>query len=153
MASPGYFSTNLSNSIRVELTSTRRTALHRYTFPSSSTHPRILIDVTNDGQVSGINPEMEIDPSTGRITGTSRLAIVAHSIKCLTFISVNQQAAILQSHSAQDVIMHMPASISKGRDSTLKECPSMGHTRSIIPICGGRIFSSTIIVCSFFIRV
>ncbi|KAK7014456.1 hypothetical protein VNI00_019350 [Paramarasmius palmivorus] len=49
-ASPGYFSTNLSNSIRVELTSTRRAALHRYTFPIESTTPRILLDVTNDGQ-------------------------------------------------------------------------------------------------------
>ncbi|KAI3611728.1 glycoside hydrolase family 92 protein [Moniliophthora roreri] len=69
-ASPGYFSTNLSNSIRVELASTRRTALHRYTFPAESVTPRILLDVTNDGQISGIDPTMVIDPETGRIIGT-----------------------------------------------------------------------------------
>ncbi|KAK7458787.1 hypothetical protein VKT23_009792 [Stygiomarasmius scandens] len=71
-AVPGYFSTNLSNSIRVELAATRRTALHRYTFPPESTTPRILVDVTNDGQVSGIDPELTIDPDTGRIMGKYR---------------------------------------------------------------------------------
>ncbi|EEB97892.1 hypothetical protein MPER_02694, partial [Moniliophthora perniciosa FA553] len=69
-ASPGYFSTNLSNSIRVELASTRRTALHRYTFPAESITPRIFLDVTNDGQISGIDPTMVIDPETGRLIGT-----------------------------------------------------------------------------------
>ncbi|KAJ8088712.1 hypothetical protein PM082_013955 [Marasmius tenuissimus] len=73
-ASPGYFSTNLSNAIRVELTSTRRTALHRYTFPAESTTPRILLDVTNDGQISGVNPEMTIDPETGRMTASGNYA-------------------------------------------------------------------------------
>ncbi|KAK1229538.1 hypothetical protein PQX77_007364 [Marasmius sp. AFHP31] len=73
-ASPGYFSTNLSNSIRVELTSTRRTALHRYTFPVESRIPRILLDVTNDGQISGVDPEMTIDPETGRMTASGNYA-------------------------------------------------------------------------------
>ncbi|KAJ7597790.1 glycoside hydrolase family 92 protein [Mycena floridula] len=73
-ASPGYFSTNLSNHIRVELTATRRTALHRYTFPAASVHPRIVLDVTNDGQVSGINPTMQIDPETGRMTASANFA-------------------------------------------------------------------------------
>ncbi|KAF8965760.1 glycoside hydrolase family 92 protein [Flammula alnicola] len=68
-ASPGYFSTNLSNSIRVELTATRRTALHRYTFPAGTTNPRILVDITNDGQKSSTNPEMTLDPATARVIG------------------------------------------------------------------------------------
>jgi predicted alpha-1,2-mannosidase len=66
-ASPGYFSTNLSNSIRVELTSTRRVALHRYTFPPEVTHPRILLDVSNDGQASLTDIELTIDPRSGRL--------------------------------------------------------------------------------------
>ncbi|THU97168.1 glycoside hydrolase family 92 protein [Dendrothele bispora CBS 962.96] len=74
-ATPGYFSTNLSNSIRVELTATRRTALHKYTFPSESTTPRILIDVTNDGQISGVDPELDIDPDTGRIMASGNYAV------------------------------------------------------------------------------
>ncbi|KAH9474533.1 putative secreted glycosidase [Psilocybe cubensis] len=68
-ASPGYFSTNLSNSIRVELTATRRTALHRYTFPAGTTNPRLLVDITNDGQKSSTHPVMTLDPDTARVEG------------------------------------------------------------------------------------
>ncbi|KAJ7115134.1 glycosyl hydrolase family 92-domain-containing protein [Mycena crocata] len=73
-ASPGYFATNLSTGVRVELTATRRTGLHRYTFPSTSTVPRILLDITNDGQVSAISPELNIDPKTGRMTASANFA-------------------------------------------------------------------------------
>ncbi|KAH8112965.1 glycoside hydrolase family 92 protein [Phellopilus nigrolimitatus] len=72
--SPGYFSTNLSTGVRVELTSTRRTALHRYTFPTTSTEPRIVVDITNDGQQSSTNPFMNIDPGTGRVIGSADFA-------------------------------------------------------------------------------
>ena len=58
-----------STDIRVELTSTRRTALHRYTFSASSQQPRIVVDITNDGQQSSTNPVMTIDPTTGRVVG------------------------------------------------------------------------------------
>ncbi|KAF8153388.1 glycosyl hydrolase family 92-domain-containing protein [Crassisporium funariophilum] len=68
-ASPGYFSTNLTNSIRVELTSTRRTALHRYTFPAGTTNPRILVDITNDGQKSSTDAVMTLDPDTAVVEG------------------------------------------------------------------------------------
>ncbi|KAF9259596.1 glycoside hydrolase family 92 protein [Marasmius fiardii PR-910] len=67
-ASPGYFSSNLSNNIRVELTATRRAALHRYTFPSSSNLPRLLIDL-NDGQQSSRDHEMTLDSKTARVQG------------------------------------------------------------------------------------
>ncbi|KAK1226708.1 hypothetical protein PQX77_010311 [Marasmius sp. AFHP31] len=77
-ASPGYFSTNLLNSICVELASTRRTAL-RYTFPAESITPRILLDVTNDGQISGVDPEMSIDPETGRMAGSFKAEVVSPS--------------------------------------------------------------------------
>ncbi|KAJ7096562.1 glycosyl hydrolase family 92-domain-containing protein [Mycena belliarum] len=73
-ASPGYFSTNLSTGVRVELAATRRTGLHRYTFPASSTTPRILLDITNDGQVSAITPELNINPKTGRMTASANFA-------------------------------------------------------------------------------
>lgn len=76
-ASPGYFASNLSTLIRVELTATRRTALHRYTFPSTttrSTEPRILVDITNDAQDSAQGPTVLIDPNTGRITGGASFA-------------------------------------------------------------------------------
>lgn len=79
---PGYFATNLSTDIRVELTATRRTALHRYTFPSappvpqagltSDWRPRILVDITNDGKFSGNHEWVMVNPETGRITGGAR---------------------------------------------------------------------------------
>lgn len=68
-ASPGYFATNLSTSVRVELTATRRTALHRYTFPPDSIEPRLLVDLTDDGLRSGYAVTLLIDPITSRVTG------------------------------------------------------------------------------------
>ncbi|KAI0260072.1 glycosyl hydrolase family 92-domain-containing protein [Gloeopeniophorella convolvens] len=72
-ASPGYFSTNLSSGVHVELTATRRTAIHRYTFPPNSRgfFPRINVDITDDGQESSEGPSITIDPATGRVTGGS----------------------------------------------------------------------------------
>ena len=67
-----------STDIRVELTSTRRTALHRYTFPASSVFPRIVVDMTNEGQQSSTNPVMTIDPSTGRVVGASFSSLLVH---------------------------------------------------------------------------
>ncbi|KAI0922609.1 hypothetical protein AcV5_009537 [Taiwanofungus camphoratus] len=68
-AEPGYFSSNLSTGVRVELTATRRAALHRYTFPPKSEQPRMVVDITNDGEQSSTDPIMELDPDTARVTG------------------------------------------------------------------------------------
>ncbi|CDO77720.1 Glycoside Hydrolase Family 92 protein [Trametes cinnabarina] len=73
-AEPGYFVSNLSTDIRVELTATRRAALHRYTFPANATIPRIVVDITNDGQQSNSLPIVHIDPDTGRVTGGASFA-------------------------------------------------------------------------------
>ncbi|KAF4562550.1 hypothetical protein EYR36_003944 [Pleurotus pulmonarius] len=73
-ASPGYFATNLTTGVRVELTATRRTALHRYTFPSTSTHPRIIVDITNDGKTSAREVVMKINGTTGRVVGGATFA-------------------------------------------------------------------------------
>ncbi|KAH8104929.1 glycoside hydrolase family 92 protein [Phellopilus nigrolimitatus] len=85
--SPGYFATNLSTGVRAELTATRRTALHRYTFPSRAEaeaygtvpndvdwRPRIIVDITNDGMRSGNSPQLDIDPETGRVTGSAHFS-------------------------------------------------------------------------------
>ncbi|KAI0697371.1 glycoside hydrolase family 92 protein [Cytidiella melzeri] len=73
-AEPGYFASNLSTNIRVELTSTRRTALHRYTFPAGTQNPRIMVDVTNDGQQSSTDPIMLLNGTTARVTGGASFA-------------------------------------------------------------------------------
>ncbi|KAI0771303.1 glycoside hydrolase family 92 protein [Trametes elegans] len=73
-AEPGYFASNLSTDIRVELTATRRAALHKYTFPSTASIPRLVIDVTNDGQQSNALPVVHIDPDKARVTAGSTFA-------------------------------------------------------------------------------
>ena len=73
--SPGYFASNLSNGIQAEMTATRRTALHRYTFPANDTEgyfPAILLDLKNDGQVSGMNCKLSVNPDNGRMKGGAR---------------------------------------------------------------------------------
>ncbi|TDL23291.1 glycoside hydrolase family 92 protein [Rickenella mellea] len=78
-SSPGYFSTNLSTGIRVELTATRRTALHRYTFPSPDrpdpnvdSRPRLIVDMTNDGRKLARNVILNVEPRSGRVTGGAK---------------------------------------------------------------------------------
>lgn len=73
-ASPGYFSTNLSTGIRVELTSTRRTGLHRYTFPPETVQPRMLVDITDDGLMSSSDSAMTLNPTTARVVGQAAFA-------------------------------------------------------------------------------
>ncbi len=42
---------------------------HSYTFPEGTKFPRILVDITNDGQRSATDPIMELDEKTGRVKG------------------------------------------------------------------------------------
>ncbi|KAG1844985.1 hypothetical protein F4604DRAFT_1595819, partial [Suillus subluteus] len=69
--SPRYFR---DESLQVELTASRRTALHRYTFPPSSCEPRIVVDITNDSLTSNTEPVINVNTATGRITGGARFA-------------------------------------------------------------------------------
>lgn len=73
VASPGYFSTTLNNSLQMEGTTTRRAGLMRYTFPTSAMekqkakHPHIVFDWTNDLPGTFRGGQMTIDPVKGRI--------------------------------------------------------------------------------------
>ncbi|UZJ55529.1 hypothetical protein CBS101457_004849 [Exobasidium rhododendri] len=73
VATPGYFSTTLNNSIQMEGTTTRRAGLMRYTFPKSSMEkqnslqPALVLDWTNDLPGTFRGGEMSIDPVKGRI--------------------------------------------------------------------------------------
>ena len=46
----------------------------RYTFPANSTTPRLVVDITNDGQQSNSLPLVNVDPSSGRVTGGATFA-------------------------------------------------------------------------------
>ena len=77
--------TTQSTGIRVELTATRRAALHRYdvsdnaqsqltplvsyTFPEGTVNPRLLVDIANDGQQSSTRPIMTLNSTTARVIG------------------------------------------------------------------------------------
>lgn len=71
-ASPGYFATTLVTGPTGELTSTRRVALHRYTFNSKSSKSSksfLLVDLVNDLPNSFHNGTLTINKN-GRITGS-----------------------------------------------------------------------------------
>lgn len=68
-ASPGYFSCALNDSSAVELTTTRRTALHHYTFPEDKS-PVLAFDL-NDMARSRSAGEVKIQKNGTRIVGSS----------------------------------------------------------------------------------
>ena len=47
---------------------------HSYTFPDTTKFPRIVVDITNDGQQSSTDPTMVLDPKTGRVKGGAQFA-------------------------------------------------------------------------------
>ncbi|KAI5298448.1 hypothetical protein KEM55_003383, partial [Ascosphaera atra] len=73
--SPGYFSIRLHDSTLVEMTTTNRSALYRFTFPDDADHlsPLVLVDLI-DLPHSMTNGSATVDPQTGRMTGTGTFA-------------------------------------------------------------------------------
>ncbi|KAB5542884.1 glycosyl hydrolase [Coniochaeta sp. 2T2.1] len=78
-ASPGYFSINLTNSVRAEMTVTEHVALYRFSFPGTEKvevedgkevpySPLVLVDLI-DLANSRANGGIEVYPDTGRIIG------------------------------------------------------------------------------------
>lgn len=45
-----------------------------YTFPAGTVNPRIMVDITNDGQQSSTDPVMLLNRTSGRITGGASFA-------------------------------------------------------------------------------
>lgn len=70
-ASPGYYTVTFDDGIRTELTATRRTAFHRYTYPAGLT-PTLTIDLEHglnpDGPTS-LGGEVTVDPASGLVEG------------------------------------------------------------------------------------
>lgn len=69
-AEPGYFTLTLDNDIKAEMTTTRRAALIRYTFPSSvlkGGKPHIVQDWSNDLPGSFRGGEIDFDIKAGRV--------------------------------------------------------------------------------------
>jgi hypothetical protein len=67
-AQPGYFTSTLTNGVKIEATSTRRAGLIRFTFQdavNSTTH--VVVDLTNDLQRSFQGGNLKFDPKTKKI--------------------------------------------------------------------------------------
>jgi putative alpha-1,2-mannosidase len=72
IAQPGYFSIELVNGIRAEMTVSNHTALYRFTFPDDNgapSSPLIFVDLIDLPQ-SRSNGTASVDPSTGRLYGS-----------------------------------------------------------------------------------
>ncbi|EST09643.1 Glycosyl hydrolase family 92 [Kalmanozyma brasiliensis GHG001] len=70
---PGYFTTTLDNGIKIEVTSTRRSTLERYTFPAAEmartkSSPYLVLDWTNDSPGTFRGGEMKANWEAGRLT-------------------------------------------------------------------------------------
>ncbi|SAM73346.1 uncharacterized protein UBRO_00039 [Ustilago bromivora] len=69
---PGYFTTTLDNGIKIELTSTRRATLEKYTFPKEEmkrmkSTPHLVLDWTNDSPGTFRGGELKADWDQGRL--------------------------------------------------------------------------------------
>jgi putative alpha-1,2-mannosidase len=75
-ASPGYFGLQLSSGVSVDMTAAQHTSLFRFKFPSTSngnaSSPLILLDLTDLSDSRQDNGTIDVDASTGRMTGSGR---------------------------------------------------------------------------------
>ena len=76
VATPGYFSIQLSTGITVDMTTAHRTSLFRFYFPATGpdgnvSNPLILLDLTDLQDSRQDNGTIAVDASTGRMTGGS----------------------------------------------------------------------------------
>ncbi|KAF6822722.1 glycosyl hydrolase family 92 protein [Colletotrichum plurivorum] len=70
-AKPGLFNVTLRDGIRIEMTTTQRVSLFRFTFPQQG-QPLILQDLTDLSDSRQDNATIKVDGRTGRITGSAR---------------------------------------------------------------------------------
>ncbi|KAF9878719.1 alpha-mannosidase family [Colletotrichum karsti] len=70
-AKPGLMNITLRDGIRIEMTTTQRTSLFRFTFPQQG-QPLILQDLSDLQDSRQDNATIKVDGRTGRITGSAR---------------------------------------------------------------------------------
>lgn len=94
LAEPGYYRTALENGVLVELTVTRRTGIHRYTFPRGPAH--LLIDLSHlvmegPGEAPLID-EARLDlEGDGTLSGTRRVHRWAKGRRCFFAMQFSRQ--------------------------------------------------------------
>lgn len=73
-ATPGYFAVTLASGVKVDMTTAQHTSLFRFQFPAgdSSASPLVLLDLTDLSDSRQDNATVDVDESTGRMTGSGR---------------------------------------------------------------------------------
>ncbi|TVY80923.1 putative secreted glycosidase [Lachnellula suecica] len=72
-ASPGYFGIELDSGVSVDMTAAQHTSLFRFQFPTTHAQaPLILMDLTDLSDSRQDNGTINVDASTGRMTGNAR---------------------------------------------------------------------------------
>ncbi|KAJ3561336.1 hypothetical protein NPX13_g8988 [Xylaria arbuscula] len=71
VARPGFFSVTMNTGIKAEMTTAQRTALFRFTFPTTTngTHPLLFQDLSDLHDSRQDNASVSVDAETGRIKG------------------------------------------------------------------------------------
>ncbi|KAK7189623.1 hypothetical protein DPSP01_013434 [Paraphaeosphaeria sporulosa] len=72
-ASPGYFHIELQSGVAAEMTTAHHTSLFRFKFPSTGdSSPLLLLDLTDLSDSRQDNATIQVDETTGRMSGSSR---------------------------------------------------------------------------------
>jgi putative alpha-1,2-mannosidase len=72
-ASPGYFGIQLQNGVAADMTTAHHTSLFRFKFPSTGdSSPLLLLDLTDLSDSRQDNATIQVDETTGRMSGSSR---------------------------------------------------------------------------------
>lgn len=66
-AQPGYFTSTLSNGVKIETTSTRRAGLIQFTFQNATNATHVVVDLTNDLQRSFQGGSLTFNSTTSRV--------------------------------------------------------------------------------------
>ncbi|TFK50461.1 hypothetical protein OE88DRAFT_1701200 [Heliocybe sulcata] len=149
-ATPAYFTTTFTNSIKIETTSTRRAGLIRFTFPEETPN-FVVVDLTNDLQRSFEGGSIVIEPATGRVLlggtylqsyGPSNYTIYG----CYDFAPPDLSQNIVQFGTYQSVSTSAPTNITIAPNGTSLAFP---YTSLPSGIEAGGLFafnSSTVLV-------
>ncbi|KAF9070156.1 glycosyl hydrolase family 92-domain-containing protein [Rhodocollybia butyracea] len=151
VASPGYFSTTFVSGIQIEMTSTRRAGLIRFTFPASSSRTNYLVvDLTNDLGRSFSGGTMSISPSGHVQLGGTFLQSYGPS-NYSTFSCYDFDSTPLQSGTYQSVNSSDPTVFDISLSSTANMSLAFPFTSNVSPIQAGGLvaFNATQVVARF----
>jgi putative alpha-1,2-mannosidase len=95
VATPGYFALTLDTGIKVDMTTARHTSLFRFQFPTTDSpeSPLILMDLTDLSDSRQDNATIDVDESSGRMTGSGRFLPSFGSSDYIAYFCADFQSA------------------------------------------------------------